>query len=158
MEFSFDFAIPRDLAILVTLVGGFAACFKGLVEYVKQGAEKRANRFFQLEKEFLGDASFVRIIECLDVKSADLATIAYQEKVRFVGFFEKLALLQNSGLILPQVASYVYGYYVILCARSDDFWSSEMDRSSPYWVLFFDFASKMERLPPTSFSPGRLKF
>ena len=48
----------------------------------------------------------------------------------------------NSGLIKRELAHYMFGYYAVLCWKSDAFWSN-VNRLSPYWSLFADFCSEM---------------
>jgi hypothetical protein len=40
----------------------------------------------------------------------------------FLGFFEEVALMMNSGLIRKEVAHYMFGYYAIHCWDSKNFW------------------------------------
>jgi len=49
----------------------------------------------------------------------------------------------NSGLIKPQVAHYMFGYYALLCWESEEFWTG-VNRLSDYWSLFADFCEQMK--------------
>jgi len=73
----------------------------------------------------------------------DLREISFQVKRDYLGLFEEIAIAMNSGLIKPQVAHYMFGYYALLCRESDDFWSG-VNRLSDYWSLFNDFCDQME--------------
>jgi hypothetical protein len=74
-----------------------------------------------------------------------LTTISFGTKRDFLGFFEDIALMNNSGLINDQVIHYMFGYYAIRCYQSQNFWT-EVNKDSPYWKLFSKFAEKMENI------------
>ena len=59
-----------------------------------------------------------------------------------------MALVVNSGLIKPEVAHYMFGYHIVRCWKSDAFWAG-VNRQSPYWSLFRDFADQMSRIEDT---------
>lgn len=76
------------------------------------------------------------------------------EKRNFLGFFEEIALLSNSGLIRKEVAHYMFGYYAIRCWQSKNFWYN-MERDSPYWFLFRKFAIDMQEIEKNMPAPNR---
>ena len=158
MNFSFNLSIPTDLAIIFGILGSLLTFFKGVLEYSRQGSEKRANRFFKLEHEFLSNAAYKTICNYLENDDLELSKISYEDKVSFLGFLEQIALLVNSKLLSIEVASYVYGYYVMKCAESKNFWTKELDRESDYWILFFSFSRKCSQIKPENINPDKLKF
>ena len=130
----------KALAFVVAL----ATLIKGLVEYRKQGATKRAEMFLQLRTRLRQDASFSRICDLLEVDSHELRDIPLVERDRFIGFFEELALMRNSGLINEDVTLYMFGYFAIRCYHSENFWFN-LNKDQPLWSLFMDFAIQMDR-------------
>ena len=158
MNLSFSLNLPTDLAIIFGILGSLVTFFKGMIEYTKQGSEKRANRFFKLEHEFFSHESFKTIVNMLDTDNPELAAISYEEKVTFLGFLEQIALLVNSTLLTIYVANYVYGYYVNKCAESKYFWTDDLDKDSPYWKLFFNFAEQVKGINPEQINPNKLRF
>lgn len=130
---------------------------KGVTEYSKQGIEKRANLFMELEEKFFNNTSFVEICELLDSNETNLASINYKNKIKFVSFFEHIALLVNSGLLNIKLVSYVYGYYIVKCVESDHFWSEDLDRKSEYLVLFFALAEDVKSIKIINIDPKSLK-
>ena len=158
MNLSFNLSLPTDLAIIFGILGSLITFFKGVLEYSKQGSEKRADRFFKLEHEFLSNNAYKSICNFLENDDEELLKITYEEKVSFLGFLEQIALLVNSKLLSIDVASYVYGYYVTICAESKNFWTEELDRDSTYWSLFFSFSEKCLQTKPETINPNKLRF
>jgi hypothetical protein len=134
---------------ITLLITGTVAFFtiisvlKGLVEYKKQGITKRTELFIQMRSRLREDRTFARICELLEEDDELLRDIPLIEKDRFLGFFEELALMKNSGLINDRVALYMFGYYAIRCFESKNFWYN-LNREEPLWSLFIDFAEQMK--------------
>jgi hypothetical protein len=158
MNFSFNLSLPTDLAIIFGILASLVTIFKGVLEYSKQGSEKRADRFFKLESEFLSNTAYKNICNLLESDDLELSKITYEDKVSFLGFLEQIALLVNSKLLSIEMASYVYGYYVIKCADSKNFWTEELDKKSTYWNLFFSFSKKCSQTKPEKISLNKLRF
>jgi hypothetical protein len=132
----------RDAATIAGVVIALSTLIKSAFEYTKQGAQKRAEQFENLRIRFKDDPMFRRICDLLEHDDPKLEAIAFKEKRDFLGFFEEVALMVNSGLMKPSVAHYMFGYYAIKCWQSDNFWNG-VNRNSPYWWLFRDFAQRM---------------
>jgi hypothetical protein len=133
----------KDAAALIGSVVALATLIKGTLEYVKQGTLKRAELFFQMEERY---AKFLYLFDMLDHQDDEkirkqLESLSFEKKLDFLGFYEQLAMMVESGLIRRKVAHYMYGYYAIACLDSDDFWKEE-DRNDPYWCLFKNFAEQ----------------
>jgi hypothetical protein len=150
-------AIPieqaRDAAMLIGVALGVATLIKGVIEYIHQGSQKRAEQFIRMRDRLNQDASFKTICNLLDHDDPQLASIPFKDRRDFLGLFEEVALMLNSGIIRPAVAHYMFGYYAIQCNRSRHFWV-EINRQSFYWALFNDFVARME-LEERSFSYKR---
>lgn len=157
MDISFKLSLPNDILLLLTIIATILGIFRGLQEYVKQGREKRARTFFELEKEFFDKEITREICKLLENDNIQLQNIIYEEKINFLGFFEKIALLINSDLIKEEVASYVYGFYVIKCYESINFWSEEMEKDSQYWRLFHSFALRMKSVDVNCINVEKLR-
>jgi hypothetical protein len=130
----------------VELIGAAVALgtlIKGTVEYIKQGTLKRAELFFQMEERY---SKFLYLFDMLDHQDDEkirkqLESLSFEKKLDFLGFYEQLAMMVESGLIRRKVAHYMYGYYAIACLDSDVFWNEE-NRNDPYWYLFRNFAEQ----------------
>lgn len=135
----------KDLAAIVGAVIALVTLVKGVVEYVHQGAQKRAEQFSAMRLRFKNDEQFKQICDLLETDSPGLVGIPFKDKRDFLGFFEEVALMLNSGILRAPVAHYMFGYYALRCADSDNFWS-DVNRDSPYWSLFNDFVAQMRRI------------
>ena len=135
--------------IITAVISAFALMFtfvsvlQGLVEYKKQGISKRTETFLQMRSRLREDATFSKICELLETDSEKLQEIPLVDKDRFIGFFEELALMKNSGLINENVTLYMFGYFAIRCYDSENFWHN-LNREQPLWSLFMDFAKQMK--------------
>lgn len=135
-------------------VTGLVTLTKGLAEYRLQGRQKRADQFFALRASLKNEPVFAELAEQLEHSissdseltveaAAKLEATPFRVKRDYLGLFEEVALALNSGLIKPEVAHYMFGYYAILCYQNDSFWNN-VDRSSPYWSLFAAFYREMK--------------
>lgn len=135
----------KEIATLISVVIALITLVKGFFEYVKQGTQKRAEHFLQMRKRFKENEIFRELASLIESKSPKLKKESFKNKRDYLGFFEEIALMINSGLINDQVAHYMFGYYAIQCWHSDYFWG-DVNRDSLYWALFKDFVLKMERI------------
>jgi hypothetical protein len=151
--------MPTEDVLTLAIAGGGTATglvtlARGLAEYRLQGRQKRADRFFALRESLKNDRGFSELAELLDegaspdrklAAEADrkLEAIPFRIKRNYLGLFEEVALALNSGLIRPEVAHYMFGYYAILCEESDSFWNN-VGRASAYWSLFRVFYARMK--------------
>jgi hypothetical protein len=157
--------VPNNDTLTVIIAGvgaliALAGLAKALIEYTQQGRQKRAEQFFDLRRRLKDSNEFKRIAGLLDDPSAaeELAHVPFVEKRDYLGLFEEVALVVNSGLIKPEVAHYMFGYYAIRCWESEPFWAG-VNRDSPYWSLFAYFAQQMARIEQASrFKPSALRF
>ncbi len=122
-----------------------ATLVKGLCEYQKQTALRRAEHFFKLRERLKENESFKEICNLLDHDDPKIAETPFEDKRDFLGLFEEVALALNSGLIRAPVAQYMFGYYAIRCWDDDNFWK-DVDRDSLYWRLFRHFVEKMKSI------------
>ena len=137
----------EDAKDLATIVGVGVAVFtfiKAMLEYTQQGVQKRAQLYFDLERKFLDDKELREIFVLLDTDDIKLSETPNELKLKFLGFYEQVALMLNSKLIEPEVAHYMFGYYAVRCIDSVNFWKGE-DKESPYWALFRYFSQHMKK-------------
>ncbi len=140
-----DYVAAKDFAIIV---GGLVTIFafvNGLLEYRRQGAQKRVEHFTMLRRRLKENPAFKEICDLLFSEDPRLAELNAQDKRDFVGLLEEVALQVNSGLIRPELAHYMFGYYTVKCAESKYFWLN-ITRDEIYWDLFHDFASEMKQM------------
>src|SRR5262249_28995192 len=90
------------------------------------------------------DADLKSAFEFVKRPGLAIDQIPFKERRDFLGFFEEIALMTNSGLIARHVAHYMFGYYAIQCWESLVFWSN-LERKSIYWSLFHDFVVQMKK-------------
>ena len=136
------------LTISLAAIGSLIALvslIRALVEYQKQGATKRSEIFLDMRSRLREDESFSRICDLLERDDPKLREIPLVDRDRFIGFFEELALLRNSGLINDEVTLYMFGYFAIRCIDSRNFWY-DLNRDQPLWAAFMDFARDMKSM------------
>jgi hypothetical protein len=142
----FNFIANFDWKNIATLIGAAVALgtlIMGTLEYIKQGTLKRAELFFQMEERY---NKFLYLFDMLDHQDDkkirdQLQSLPFEKKLDFLGFYDELAMMVESGLIRRTVAHYMYGYYAIACLDSDSFWNEEA-RNDVYWCLFKNFAEQ----------------
>lgn len=138
---SYDKPITLGISAVTLLIAAILAV-KAPREYKLQNATKRSEIFLQMRTRLRTDQSFASICDKLEVDAEELAAIPLIERDRFVGFFEELAILNNTGLISNALALYMFGYFAIKCYESKAFWKG-LNRHQPLWSLFMDFAKRM---------------
>jgi hypothetical protein len=151
--------LVKDAPALSAIIGALAFAVavgtfvKGVLEYRKQNALKRFEKFVELEQLFYSDEIY-NICMLLERDNTQLATIDVKEKQKFLGFYEQIAIMHNSKLLRSNIAHYMYGYYAVRCLDSQNFWTEPadterkgyMDKDSPYWRVFRTFASEMRKM------------
>ena len=135
-------AIAKDTAIVLGTVIALVTFLSGGLEYVRQGHQARATHFIQMRRRFLETPQYREMLDLLATDDVALRHASIQEKRNFVGFLEEVALMVNSGLIRLDVAHYMFGYYVLLCDASENFWYG-LNKQDVYWSVFRRFASTM---------------
>jgi hypothetical protein len=146
----------KDIATIAGVVIALFALAKGVYEYVRQGAQRRAEQFIEMRKRLKENDTFRELAALLETNNPKLESVPYKDKRDYLGFFEEIALMVNSGLIRVELAHYMFGYYAIRCWESDQFWS-DVNRDSQYWVLFKEFVRKMKEIED-SFTYDERKF
>lgn len=148
----------KDFSIIV---GGLVTIFafvNGLLEYRRQGAQKRVEHFTMLRRRLKENPIFKEICGLMFADDPRLATIDPQDKRDFIGLLEEVALQVNSGLIRPELAHYMFGYYTVSCMDSSHFWAN-LKLDDTYWKLFYDFARDMKaREVSHSYNRDKLRF
>ncbi|HTA17027.1 MAG TPA: hypothetical protein VK786_04710, partial [bacterium] len=91
-----------------------------------------AEKYFELVKEF---AKFGDILDMLRTDSPALKKLKPNERERFLGFYEDLALLINSNLIQEHLAFYAFGYWLERVWVSKNFWGDPKNKEDSYWFL-----------------------
>ena len=136
----------KDAAIVLGTVVALITFIKGVIEYRRQGAQKRAEYFRAMREQLTRNQQFRDICELLSKDGEDpkLMEIPKQEKFDFLAVFEEVAFGLESGLISKYLAHYMFGYYAITCWESKSFWKG-LDPDGMYWTVFNDFAKKMKK-------------
>jgi hypothetical protein len=143
-----------DLASLASY-GWLGTAMLGVATFVwkvrtdaREAALKRFDKFQEMEKisDTVGFKRVVALIYGDEAKPGEqLCDIT--DKEDFMDFYEQIALLVNSGLMMKQVALYMHGAVAIQAYDSEDFWKDTDDhRTDPYWSLFRDFCVQMKKL------------
>lgn len=147
----------KNWAIIVAGLVAFITFLTGLLEYIRQGRQHRAENFVQMRRRFLETPQYRQILDKLAVDDPTLAQESIQEKRNFIGFLEEVALMVNSKLIRREVAHYMFGYYVLLAAKSVHFWEG-LGKDSEYWSEFRRFATEMSEMKENPGDREGLKF
>ncbi len=143
-----------DYKDIVAILGGFFSLvlvFLALIQYQKAEKQRRAEHFFKLREKYNTDAVFVKIREKIDHQDSPQQgeeAIKLDEQRKFLGFYEEIAIMVNSGLIKQELAFYMFGYYAIQAAEMGDF-KSYIEEDREYWGLFIQFAGRMKAIERT---------
>lgn len=135
-------SLIKDLSIIIAGIVALSTFLSGVAEFVRQGRQRRAENLVQMRRRFLETPQYREILDMLQSGDPEIANSSIQERRNFVGFLEEIALMVNSRLIRLEVAQYMFGYYVLLVARSDHFWKG-LQRGDVYWTLFNRFAQEV---------------
>lgn len=146
----------KDIATIAGVAIALVTLAKGVCEYVRQGAQKRAEQFIEMRKRLKENDTFRELAALIETNDPKLESVPYKDRRDYLGFFEEIALMVNSGLIRIELAHYMFGYYAIRCWESDHFWR-DVNRDSQYWVLFKEFVRKMKEIED-SFTYDERKF
>ena len=133
----------KDFSIIIGGLITIIAFANGLLEYRRQGAQKRVEHFTLLRRRLKENHIFKEICALMFANDPRLADVNAQDKRDFIGLLEEVALMANSGLIRPELAHYMFGYYTVKCMESGDFWAN-LTLDETYWKLFHDFAHEMK--------------
>lgn len=152
-----DWSYFGNIATVIGVTAALITFLKGVIEYSRQNAQKRAEHFVEMRRRLKENETFRKIVQFLETDSLALEKeIKEIDKIDFLGFFEEIALMVNSRLIRKEVAHYMFGYYAITCWDNEHFWSN-IDRKTLYWSLFRDFVEQMKDVEK-SFQYDRRKF
>jgi hypothetical protein len=133
----------KDFSIIIGGLVTIVAFANGLLEYRRQGAQKRVEHFTMLRRRLKENPIFKEICALMFANDPGLAEINAQDKRDFIGLLEEVALQVNSGLIRPELAHYMFGYYTVKCLENKYFWAN-LTLDETYWNLFHDFAREMK--------------
>jgi hypothetical protein len=154
-------AVRENFLEGITLVA-FVGAGKFLWEYIRDNRRKRLKHYGELRREFRSNQDFSVIFDGLSeyaeadeakdekqrvIAGEKLAGIKRDIRSEFAAFLEDIAMGMQSGALKPRVAHYMFGYYVILCWKTEPFWAGKLRSSEddPYWALLRSFAERMER-------------
>ena len=118
----------QDVSIAVTAIG----LIMGYLEYLRQGRQRRAEKYFEMVREF---EKFDEIVALLFDDSPKLRKLSTLQREKFLGFYEQLALMQHSGLIQEHLAFYTFGYWLDKAWNSKHFWKDPRNKENEYWFL-----------------------
>ena len=128
----------ENLKLLVTTLTIFIAMIaliKGVFEYTKTNQLARANVFLELRKRFKETSNFSKIIEYLDSNDSELSEVSKSDKLKFLGFFDDVAILINSGLLDKTIANQTFGFYIQKAWENPNMWWEENPKESEYRFL-----------------------
>jgi hypothetical protein len=136
----------KDVFTITGVIVSFTLLLLALVQYRKAEKQKSAEHFFKLRDKYNTDATFVKIREIIDSPdNRDISSreINIDDKRKFLGFYEEIAIMVKSGLIKEELAFYMFGYYAVRCNKMDAF-TSYINEDKEYWEIFSEFAAKMK--------------
>lgn len=80
----------EQYAQLATAIGGAIALLTlavGVVEYARQGAQKRADYFHTMRRLFKSNDNLLRLCELLESDDPELEELSFKDKRELLGFF-----------------------------------------------------------------------
>lgn len=137
------FEIFQILIAFISLFVAVVAMSSGFKEYKLTAKQKRSELLDNYRIKFEMNKDLKSILKKLDDDSDKLDKVERIERYHFLGIYEELALLMNSGLIKPEIAYYMFGYFAIKCWENDSFWKG-LDKNSHNWLVFKGFVEKMK--------------
>ncbi len=153
-----ELSVLKDFAIVLGSALALFTFINGLLEFRRQGRQKRADQFVQIRRRLKENEIFKRLTDLALRDAPELATMSPADKRDLLGLLEEVALMLNSGLIRREVAHYMFGSYVLACYQSNYFWKN-LDAKDIYWSLFNDFAKQMkEEEQRFTFQSRRMRF
>ena len=108
-----DLSLITPITGIITSIIGIFTFFKAFKEYRLQGIQKQLDLFLQMRRKFKENESFREIASMIDKNDKKLEEERYKEKRDYAGFFKKIALMINSGLITKNVGCYMFGYFAV---------------------------------------------
>jgi len=148
-----NFEMVKEVSILIAVVGTITTLIIGLVKFRLYSKQKHFERFQELRRKLTENEKLRQICDYLDFKDPKIETVDYKDKYDFIGIFEDITIMMNSGLIKKEIVYYMLAYYAIRCSENDPFWKN-INRQAPYWRLFHDFALQMKELEKKNLNPN----
>lgn len=150
--------IIKELSLLLAVLASLWGLYRGIHEYRLQGTQRRAEIFMKKQAEFFSNPKFNEIRTLVETDAERLTDIAFDDKRAYLCFFEEIALLTQSGLLMPPVSAYMFGYYAVRCQQSRHFWFN-INPDPRFWAVFLGFAERMQQqLQAQAPDPLRLRF
>jgi hypothetical protein len=144
----------KDVSIVVAGVVALITFVTGTWQYIRQNRQTRAQHFLEMRRRFLEDERFRVLLNLLASRDPGIRETPIQDRRNLVGFLEEVALMVNSRIIKPEVAHYMFGYYVNLIAETDEFWEG-LEPKSEYWRVYWDFVQTMKTYRAKGLTPLR---
>jgi hypothetical protein len=138
--FEHPLTIAGVITAIFTAIGSVFTFYKAVAEYGKQGAQRRAEYFFKIKKDF--EPKFSEI-EAKAIDKREFGPDDFGDRLDFIAFCDELAVFINSGLLSRSVAFYFYGFTILECAKNESF-RKDLDLDSPYFKLFRDMITLMK--------------
>ena len=142
----------------LSAIAAALAFIKGVIEYRKQNSLKRFEEFMEMRAIFRSPEIY-NISLLIEKDDTELKKLPLKDRYAYLGFYEQVAIMLNSGILRRDIAHYMFGYFAVRCLESKNFWSG-INRSSGYWSLFVWFASEMKKIEekfPKNLKVERLK-
>jgi hypothetical protein len=148
----------KDIAIFISGIIALLTFINGIIEYTRQGRQKRVDQFVLIRRRLKENHIFKEICSMAIANDPNLASTPTQDKRDLLGLLEEVALLTNSNLIKKEVAHYMFGLYVVSIWNCPYFWYN-IERDSIYSKLFNNFAFEMIEIESKPFySHKKLRF
>ena len=135
----------KTIAISGTSVVAIFTLIKGYSEYKLTTKQRRIELYEIYRRKLKEDETIRSVVDALENDNRNIVEISRIDKYMFLGFYEDIALLMNTGLIKPEIAHYMFGYYAMRCWENESFWN-DINRNSHYWRVFREFVEKMKDL------------
>jgi len=147
----------NKVAVTITTLIALCTFVKALMEYTKQGKLKRAELLKDYREKFLEGDSFIEITQLLEEEDdKKLRKIKRINRFFYLGFFEEISVLLNSGIFKADVVHYFFGYYAIKTSESRNFWF-DIEKNSDYWKEFHRFVEMMNKYEEKFSKNGKFK-
>jgi len=140
-------ATPLGIAVAVTggvsMVVAVATLVKAVMEYRLQNSLKRFEKYQEVNKVYQESSTLTSLRDALEAGGRELADFDPLEKLKFMSFYQDIAMMCQSGLMRIEVAAYLFGFDTRIASTSKEFVSNLGDvRNDPNWILFWAFCER----------------
>jgi hypothetical protein len=138
----------KDAATVIAATIALITFIKGVYEYVRQGALRRAEFFLRLNERFSRNEDYQMIRSLLETNDPAISDVPIERRRDYACFFEEAAVLTNSGLLEKDFSIYFFGAFAVDIWDSKYFWFG-LEKNSQHWDVLRNYVDLTKRQSST---------